>query len=232
MAKRKPKTDVPAVPGDTSLLPPDPDNPREISDEAAAGLSYSLTEFGDISGIVFNLRTGELVCGHQRLARIRDRYRDLPLVQEGEAPAEPRGLIRTPDGHTFNVRLVDWPRAKQRAANIAANSGSLQGEFTDELDVLLEATQEETPELYDGLLFDEFDDIRERWAHVNLGEMPELADGDRAPFQQITFTLHDSQVEVVRKAMGKAKAAGEFTGSPNENSNGNALARIAEAFCG
>ena len=61
---------------------------------------------------------------------------------------------------------------------------------------------------------------------------PELASGDRDPFQQMTFTLHDSQVEILKQAMQSAKESGPFEDSPNENSNGNALARIAEAYCG
>jgi hypothetical protein len=48
----------------------------------------------------------------------------------------------------------------------------------------------------------------------------------------MTFTLHDSQADVVRRALDAAKDAGDFDGSPNENSNGNALARIAESFLG
>ena len=59
---------------------------------------------------------------------------------------------------------------------------------------------------------------------------PELADGDRELFQQMAFVLHDSQVEKVKAAIAKAKAAGPFNGSLNENSNGNALARIVEDY--
>ena len=53
---------------------------------------------------------------------------------------------------------------------------------------------------------------------------------DRAPFQQMTFTLHDEQSETVREAIKLAKAQGAFTDSTNENSNGNALARICETY--
>jgi len=53
---------------------------------------------------------------------------------------------------------------------------------------------------------------------------------DRAPFQQMTFTLHDEQVEQVKAALSAAKGMGEFADSPNENSNGNALARVCETF--
>jgi len=59
-----------------------------------------------------------------------------------------------------------------------------------------------------------------------------LPDEDRAPFQQMTFTLHDDQAETVREAMKAAKAIGAFIDTGNENSNGNALARICELFLG
>lgn len=62
-----------------------------------------------------------------------------------------------------------------------------------------------------------------------LDDMPALPDGDREPFQQMTFTLHDEQVEQVRSAIDVAKSMGVFD-SPNENSNGNALARVCETF--
>jgi hypothetical protein len=63
-------------------------------------------------------------------------------------------------------------------------------------------------------------------------DMPDLPSGDREPFQQMTFTLHDTQAEQVKAALDAAKKAGPFVDSPNENSNGNALARIVEAYLG
>ncbi len=63
-----------------------------------------------------------------------------------------------------------------------------------------------------------------------LDEMPELSDAEKEPFQQMSFTLHDEQVEVVKKAIEKAKTMGDFVDTPNENSNGNAIARVCELF--
>lgn len=57
-----------------------------------------------------------------------------------------------------------------------------------------------------------------------------VADEDRAPFQQKTFTLHDSQAVLVDTAIKKANSLTNYDGSPNENSNGNALAYICEWF--
>jgi hypothetical protein len=57
-----------------------------------------------------------------------------------------------------------------------------------------------------------------------------LPDGERSPFQQMAFVLHDSQVEIIKEAIGIAKKGNDFEGSKNENSNGNALAAICEGF--
>jgi len=76
---------------------------------------------------------------------------------------------------------------------------------------------------------------------MDLGEMmgqfdaqeadaPELKDGDRAPFRQATFTLHDEQWEEVEAALAKAKKDGGGESAVNENSNGNALAWICGRF--
>ena len=63
----------------------------------------------------------------------------------------------------------------------------------------------------------------------DLGDEFSLPDGDREPFQQMTFTVSDEQAETIKAALDKAKKAGPFV-SDNENSNGNALARIAENY--
>lgn len=55
-----------------------------------------------------------------------------------------------------------------------------------------------------------------------------MPDGDKEPFQQMTFTLHDSQVEIVKEAINNVN--GHKKSDVNENSNGNALAHICEAY--
>jgi ParB family chromosome partitioning protein len=61
-------------------------------------------------------------------------------------------------------------------------------------------------------------------------EPPELKDGDRAPFRQCTFTVHDEQFEEIAAALSKAKEQGGGESAVNENSNGNALAWICGRF--
>lgn len=59
-----------------------------------------------------------------------------------------------------------------------------------------------------------------------LGEDFNLPDGDKAPFQQMTFTLADEQAEQIKNAIADIKATEEYKYCEtlgNENSNGNAL---------
>jgi hypothetical protein len=74
-------------------------------------------------------------------------------------------------------------------------------------------------------------DLPEDWLKTVDGiDAPELKSGDRAPFQQMTFTLHDEQAEEINAAISKAKGEGGGQSAVNENSNGNALAFIAMRF--
>jgi hypothetical protein len=53
-----------------------------------------------------------------------------------------------------------------------------------------------------------------------------LPDGDKAPFQQMTFTLADQQAEQIKNAIADIKETEEYKYAEtmgNENSNGNAL---------
>ena len=52
-----------------------------------------------------------------------------------------------------------------------------------------------------------------------------LPDGDKAPFQQMTFTLADAQAERIKQAIKEVEIK-DGTQYGNENSNGNALHQI------
>lgn len=141
----------------TRELQADESNPREIADKAAAGLRQSMVRFGDLSGIVFNLRTGELIAGHQRMKQIRDEYGDQE-IELLDAVAE-LGIIRIDKEISFAVRAVDWDRKKQVAANVAANSQRISGKFDSTLPEYLLAVEAEItaedPAMFSDLLLDE-----------------------------------------------------------------------------
>jgi ParB-like chromosome segregation protein Spo0J len=60
--------------------------------------------------------------------------------------------------------------------------------------------------------------------------MPALPDGDKEPFQQKTFTLHDEQAAIVDDAVTLARTNPLVDTGLNENSNGNALALICQQW--
>jgi len=71
-------------------------------------------------------------------------------------------------------------------------------------------------------------DVPEEWSldPEELGEDFSLADGDREPFQQMTFKLADEQAEQIKNALDDIKKLEEFKyveTFANENANGNAL---------
>ena len=60
----------------------------------------------------------------------------------------------------------------------------------------------------------------------DFGDDFDLKDGDKTPFQQITYSLADKQAEQIKNAMADAKKLEEFKYIEtfgNENGNGNAL---------
>ena len=118
-------------------IKPAPYNPREISQEAAKGLSASIAQFGDISGIVWNRRSGHVVAGHQRLAALQERgatFQDDP----------PRIVLGK---ESFTIRVVSWDDVTEKAANIAANNPHTSGDFVqDDLQGVLDSIQPDLPE--------------------------------------------------------------------------------------
>lgn len=80
---------------------------------------------------------------------------------------------------------------------------------------------------WDVELLDEWGvDMPEWETDQNYGTDFDLPDGDKAPFQQMTFTLADEQAEQIKNAIADIKVTEEYKYAEtmgNENSNGNAL---------
>jgi hypothetical protein len=114
------------------------------------------------------------------------------------------------------VAVVDWDEDKQRQFIIKDNVGF--GEW--DWDMLANEWDAESLGEW-GLDVGGFD--------VNASDMTDefsLPDGDKAPFQQMTFTLADEQAMQIQNAIADIKATEEYKYAEtmgNENSNGNAL---------
>ena len=181
-------------------------NARTHSDAQVAQIAASIREFGWTNPVLVDGENG-IIAGHGRLMAARKLGMD-------EVPV---------------IELAHMTPAQKRAYILADNKLALNSGWDDEL------LRIELDELADigfdieltGFTLGEVESMS--FEDDALDEMPGLPEGDREPFQQITFTLHDEQVEQIRAAIDSAKALGPFD-SPNENGNGNAIARICEAF--
>lgn len=101
-------------------------NPRQITDKRLEMLNKAMYEFGDLSGIVFNRRTGTLIGGHQRVKNLDPEWKIVKHEYQDDTGTVAEGYIETPFGR-WGYREVNWPREKELAANVAANKHG--GEF-------------------------------------------------------------------------------------------------------
>ena len=104
-------------------LKENPLNPRKISESRLKMLEKSLIEFGDLSGIVWNRKTGRLVGAHQRL-KVLPEDSEVRIIKEFPG-ATKSGTVAVGEvavgGESFNIRIVDWGEERELAAMIAAN---------------------------------------------------------------------------------------------------------------
>ena len=116
---------------DLSTLKPAEYNPRTISEHDFEALKKSILTFGDLSGIVKNIHTGNLVGGHQRVEAFKLQPDARITVTERFAQATRSGTMAhgyvTIQGERFSYREVAWPLEFEKAANVAANR--ITGEF-------------------------------------------------------------------------------------------------------
>lgn len=124
-------------------LKANPKNPRTINKHDYEALVASLKEFGDLSGIVFNTVTGQLVGGHQRTEAFkRMGGKRQVIITHRFAEPNRQGTVALGyvdyDNEQFSYREVQWDVNKEKSANIAANR--IQGQF--DLDLLAELTFE------------------------------------------------------------------------------------------
>ena len=186
-----------------SKLKLNPTNPRIIKDDKFKKLVQSLKDFPEM------MEKRPIVCvtdidgkmfpigGNMRLKALRE-----------------LGMKEIPD--EWVVLADDWTEEQRKEFTIKDNVGF--GEWN-------------------------WEDLQENWDSEQLvswgldtpgwdidsdeyGEDFSLPDGDKAPFQQMTFTLADEQAEQIKNAISDIKQTEEYKYAEtmgNENSNGNAL---------
>ena len=199
--------DIQTIP--VSKIKPAAYNPRvdlQPDDPEYQAIKRSIDTFGFVEPLVWNKKTGNLVGGHQRLKILKD---------QGKSDVE--------------CVIVDLDERDEKALNIALNKAQGSWDMPKLKDLLADLDVDGFDLTVTGFSEDELQKLTDQF-HVSEIESPELSDGDRAPFRQATFTLHDDQWEDVEAAIAKAKQAGGGVSAVNENSNGNALAFICAGF--
>lgn len=134
-----------------------------------------------------------------------------------------------PDLPCVEIFAKSKKEAKLKLLGYVSAFGKVEGkglyEFIMEAELSVEELEEfAIPEIN----MEEFK--KEFFSDVAEVPFPEMPDSDKPDIEQMTFLLHKDQVNEVRRAMDVAKSLGEYGETGNENSNGNALARIAELF--
>jgi hypothetical protein len=115
----------------------------------------------------------------------------------------------------INVDIVDWDEQKQKEFIVKDNASFGEWDWSDL------ANNWDSEELTNwGIDIIGFSNVED------LGEDFSLPNGDKSPFQQMTFTLADEQAEQIKNAIEEIKSTEEYKYAEtmgNENSNGNAL---------
>ena len=182
-------------------------NSRTHSDEQINQIAASIKEFGFLNPIIIDGENG-IIAGHGRvMAANKLNIKELPCVDASHLSETQRRAYVIADN------------------KLALNSGWDIEMLRVEFDELQEAgfDLELTGFLMDEIAEFEFDNDCEI-------EMPTLKDGDKEPFQQKTFTLHDEQAAIVDDAIMMARKDPLVDSDLNENSNGNALALICQQW--
>ena len=187
-------------------------HPRNVNESDLGAIIESIKAQGFYGALVAQRGTNFVCAGNHRLLAAQELGFDTLPVTWIDCDDETALRVMIADNATTR-RGHDNPAAlAELLAELAATEtglGAGLGYDGDDLDQLLSDLSHDVD-----------------WAE-SAGALP---DGEKAPFQQVTFTLHDSQADTVNAALDQAKKRGNFDGSPNENSNGNALAFICNAF--
>ncbi len=185
---------------DPAILKDHPRNANRHPESQIKALAANISQFGWRHPVVVSKLSGRIVMGHGR--------RDAALRLECLVP----------------VDYQDFQDEEEELAVLV--SDNVIPELAEMDAELLEANRD----LIDAAGFDLEIIGFDMGEEIDETDAPDLPEGDRAPFQQMVFTLHDAQVETVKKALEIVQKAGNDSHDLNKNKNGNALAWICEQY--
>ena len=173
-------------------------NPRKISDQQYGQLQSTLAELGDLSGIVHDLNSDEIIGGNQRSDVFDVNYCKIELTHEMDEPDEQgtvgQGYIQW-QGKRYAYRQVRWTPEQCEKANIVANKAGGDWDFEElansfDLDDLM------------AWGFDDIGEIAEAMDKTQLGEPSERLDFERgSQRKQIRPVLYVDDVSLFERAI-------------------------------
>ena len=174
------------------------ENNPRINDNAVDAVASSIKYFGFKVPIIID-KDNVIVAGHTRLKAARKLgLQIVPCIVADDLTDEQIKAFRVADNKT--AELAEW------------DFNALAAELEELKDIDL--TQF-------GFANDEIDPDE-------YGENFELPEGDKAEYQQMTFTLHNEQAELIRYALEIVDECKETFG--NTNKNGNALYEVVRQW--
>jgi hypothetical protein len=197
-------------------------NRNKHTQRGTGALEASMRKLGYVAPMTASA-DGEIIDGSARLETSAIVFDDDVLVvhHRGDKPII---MVRDdiPNADTPEARQIAIAANRVAQLNLDFDVEGLLADAASGLDLTGLFSQNELDEMLAELTPPNGDD----WA----GGFAGLPTQDKAPFQQMTFTLHDTQAEQVKRAIGVAAKMEDFTDSPNQNGNGNALSLICETF--
>ena len=191
-------------------------NPNRHTQQGMGQLDAAMSRQGYVAPMTA-AADGTVLDGNARLETVATKFPGVaPLVVEHDG-TRPVIMVRTDIPNATYPLALDIIVSANRVA---------EADLAYDLDVLREFAA-------DGLDLAPYEfDVTTMGEIVAGVDAPELASGDKGDYEQMTFTLHRDQAISVRDAVDKAKDAGHAHSALNENSNGNALAAVCEAYRG
>jgi hypothetical protein len=190
-------------------IKPDSRNTNKHTEYGMHTLDNSLEQVGIIESVTIS-NDNVIISGNARHEKIGQKFTNDAIIVEtdGTTPV----VIKRTD---IESGTKEFHKASILANTVAQKNQNIDVELVEVIANEFEFEVEEV-----------FVDVNNVSDSDEFGTDFNLPDGDKAPFQQMTFTLADEQAEQIKNAISDIKQTEEYKYAEtmgNENSNGNAL---------
>lgn len=148
------------------------------------------------------------------------------VFEQAQALGIPTRIIETDGSELVVVKRTDLSTDDMKRKRLAAADNAISDKVEWDAGALRGSLDAETIKSLDI-------DLPPIVCPDDFGDEFQLPDGEKQPFQQMTFTLHDEQAEAIKAALAAMKETDEYKYAEtfgNTNTNGNALYCIIRSW--